>query len=393
MDAPRLIRRQVHYLVVLVSVFLAGMAQAQETITIGINLPLSGARKEAGKNVKAGVELIREQVNAAGGVKIGGQSYTLQYVYGDNESEPQKAVSAALKLITVDKVVAIVGPIDSSRAIPAGNICNSFKTPMVSPTSTNPKTTLNRPFVFRACFLDNFQGEVMADFAITELKAEKAAVLFNVADAYPRGLAEFFKKSFEKQRGPGSVVAFEKFLSSEKDYSHYFEKIVASDADVLFIPQYSDEIPAIIKQARKNGWKKAIFGGDAWESSDLMAECGDVCKGLYFCSHFGAVGAKGKAKTFVEQFEKKNGRLPTANAALSYDSVDLVLTAISHLDSLGSNLLDTRRAIKDKLAAIRSFEGVSGSLDMNSTGDPTKSAVVLKINDKGEFESYKILNP
>jgi branched-chain amino acid transport system substrate-binding protein len=264
---------------------------------------------------------------------------------------------------------------------------------MVSPTSTNPKTTLNRPFAFRTCFLDNFQGEVMANFAVSELKAEKAAVLFNVADAYPRGLAEFFKKSFEKQRGPGSVVAFEKFLSSEKDYSHYFEKIVSSDADVLFIPQYSDEIPMIIKQARKNGWKKAIFGGDAWESSDLMAECGDVCKGLYFCSHFGAVGAAGKAKIFVEQFEKKNSRLPTANAALSYDSVDLVLTAIRSLKSLSGNLIETRQALKDKLAAIRSYEGVSGSLDMNSTGDPTKSAVVLRINDKGEFESYKIENP
>ena len=173
----------------------------------------------------------------------------------------------------------------------------------------------------------------------------------------------------------------------------HLDKIVASDADVLFLPQYSHEIPSIIGQARTRGWKKIILGGDAWEASDLMPKCGDLCKGLYYSSHFGAVGAKGKTKIFVEQYQAKYNQLPTGYAALGYDAMDLLLTAIGSMGSLQPNLIDNRAAIKDKLAAIKGFEGVSGTLDMNVAGNPVKSAVVILINDKGEFESYKIVNP
>jgi branched-chain amino acid transport system substrate-binding protein len=264
---------------------------------------------------------------------------------------------------------------------------------MISPTSTNPQTTENRPFVFRACFLDNFQGEVMAKFATTELKAKKAAVLYNIASAYPKGLAEFFKGAFEALNGAGSVVVFENFLSNEKDLTSYLDKIVASDADVLFLPQYAHEIPAIVGQARARGWKKPILGGDAWESSDLMEKCGELCKGLYFSSHFGAIGAKGKTQTFVKQYQAKTSQLPTGYAALGYDAADLLLTAIGSMDSLSPNLLDNRAVIKDKLASIRGFEGVSGTLDMNVSGDPIKSAVVILIDKNGAFASYKTETP
>ena len=368
-------------------------AQAGEKVTIGLNLPLSGARQATGVSTKEGAELLKDQINAAGGLKVGGEQYEVEYVYADNESNPQKAVAATLELITKNNVLGIVGPNASSNAIPAGNICESFKTPMISPTSTNPRTTEGRPFVFRACFLDNFQGEVMANFAIKEFKATKAAVLYDISSAYPKGLAEFFKGAFEAKQGPKSVVAFENFLSSEKDLTLHLDRIVASDADVLFVPQYAHEIPSIVSQARARGWKKIILGGDAWESSDLMPSCGDKCKGLFFSSHFGAVGAKGKTQTFVEQYKAKYNALPIGYAALGYDATNLLLTAIGRLDSLRSNLLENRAAIKEQIAAIKGFEGVSGTLDMNASGDPTKSAVIIKINDKGEFESFKTENP
>lgn len=367
--------------------------QAGQKVTIGLNLPLTGARQATGVSSKEGAELLREQINGAGGLKIGDSRYEVEYVYADNESNPQKAVAATLELITKHNVLGVVGPNASSNAIPAGNICESFKTPMISPTSTNPKTTEGRPFVFRACFLDNFQGEVMANFAIKEFKAAKAAVLYDIASAYPKGLAEFFKAAFEAKQGPNSVVAFENFLSNEKDLSLHLDRIVASGADVLFLPQYAHEIPSIIGQARARGWNKPILGGDAWESSDLMAKCGDQCKGLFFSSHFGAVGAKGKTQTFVEQYKAKYNQLPIGYAALTYDAASLMLTAIGKLDGLSPNLLENRAAIKERIAAIKGFEGVSGMLDMNAGGDPTKSAVIIKINDKGEFESYKIENP
>ncbi|MFH0782685.1 MAG: ABC transporter substrate-binding protein [Pseudomonadota bacterium] len=370
-----------------------GSVQAGEKITVGLNLPLTGNRQATGVSSKEGAELLREQINSGGGLRVGNNRCEVEFVYTDNESSPQKAVAASLELITQKNVLGIVGPNASSSAIPAGGIAESFKTPMISPTSTNPKTTENRPFVFRACFLDPFQGEVMASFAVTDLKATKAAVLYDISSPYPKGLAEYFKTAFEAKAGPNSVVVFENFLTKEKDLADHLDKIVASDADVLFLPQYSHEIPAIIEQARARGWKKIILGGDAWESSDLMAKCGDLCKGLYYSTHFGAVGAKGKTKTFVEQYQAKYHQLPTGYAALGYDAADLLLTAISAVGNLDGNLIENRAAIKDKLAAIKGFEGVSGTLDMNVAGDPVKSAVVILINDKGEFESYKIVNP
>lgn len=369
-------------------------ARAGEKITVGLNLSLSGNRAASGISTKEGAELLREQINNSGGLRVGNNRYEVEYVYADDESNSQKAVSASLQLITKSNVLGMVGPNASSSAIPAGGIADSFKTPMISPTSTNPKTTENRPFVFRACFLDPFQGEVMASFAVQDLKAKKAAVLYDIGNPYPKGLAEFFKAAFEAKQGANSVVVFENFLTNEKnDLSVHLDKIVASDADVLFLPQYSHEIPSIIGQARARGWKKVILGGDAWESSDLMPNCGDLCKGLYYSSHFGAVGAKGKTQIFVEQYRGKYNQLPTGYAALGYDAMDLLLTAISSVGSLKPDLVENRAAIKDKLAAIKGFEGVSGTIDMNVSGNPAKSAVVILINEKGEFESHKIVNP
>lgn len=389
-------RNQVR-LVLLTLLILFGfgsIAQAEQVIRIGLNLPLSGAREATGISSRDGADLIKDQINGAGGLQVGENKYKIEYVYADNESNPQGAIAATLRLITQDKVMAIVGPNASSNAIPAGNICQSFKTPMVSPTSTNPKTTENRPFVFRACFLDNFQGEVMANFAVSEFKATKAAVLCNIASAYPKGLAEFFKSAFEARQGTGSVVVAEGYLTNEgKHLSSQLDRIVASDADVLFMPQYAHEIADLVSQARARGWKKPILGGDAWESSDLMSSCGDLCKGLYFSSHFGAIGAQGKTKVFVEQFQAKTNQLPTGYAALGYDAAYMLFTAIGSMDSLSENLLENRATIKNKLASIKGFEGVSGTLDMNVAGDPVKSAVVILINNDGAFESYKTETP
>ena len=380
-------------LVLLLTFVLSGVVYAEESIKIGLNLALSGERESSGLATRAGADMVKDSINAAGGVSIGGKKYLIEYVYTDNKSKVQQAVDNVIKLITVEKVLAIIGPNDSSRAIPAGGISQSFKTPMLSPMSTNPTTTLDRPYVFRACFLDPFQGQAMANFATTEFKAQKAAVFFDIADAYPRGLADFFKTAFIAKHGEGSIVAYEDFHSSETDYSAHMKRIVASGADVLFVPQYDNQIPEIVKQARAAGWDKPILGGDAWETSTLMEQCGDLCKGYFFTSHFAAIGAKGKSQEFVKAFKAKTGKLPTADGALGYDAASLMITAISGISSLSDNLLTARTAVKDSLASVKGFQGVTGTLDMTAGGDPIKSGVVIRINDKGEFESYKIENP
>ncbi|WP_163335637.1 ABC transporter substrate-binding protein [Desulfopila sp. IMCC35008] len=379
--------------VIFAILLLSGTICAADVVKIGLNLALSGGREASGLAIKAGAEMVRDEINGAGGITIGDKKYTIEYVITDNRSNVQQGVNNALKLITKDNVLAILGPSDSSRAIPAGGIADAFKTPMVSPMSTNPKTTLNRPFVFRTCFLDPFQGEAMATFVTEELGVDKAAVLFNIADAYPKGLAEYFKASFEKKNGEGSVVAYEDFLTNEVDLSAHLKRIVASGAEVLFVPQYDNEIPRIVKQAKAAGWNKVILGGDAWETSGLMEQCGDMCKGFYFTSHFAAIGAKGKAEAFVGRYQQKMNALPTGDGATGYDAMSLIVTAISSLDSLSSNMTKARSDVKDKMASVRGFEGVSGVLDMTTGGDPAKSAVVIRINDAGEFESHKIINP
>lgn len=380
-------------LVLLLTLIFSGAVQAENTIRIGLNLALSGGRESSGLATRAGADMVKDSINAAGGVDIGGKKYLIEYVYADNKSEVQQAVDNVLQLISVQKVLAIIGPNDSSRAIPAGAISQSFKTPMLSPMSTNPATTFNRPYVFRACFLDPFQGQAMANFATSEFGAKKAAVLFDISDAYPRGLADFFKTAFEAKHGPGSVVAYEDFHSSETNYSAHLQRILSTDAEVLFVPQYDNQISDIVKQATNAGWKKVILGGDAWETSTLMEQCGDLCKGYFFTSHFAAIGAKGKSLEFVEAFKAKTGKNPTADGALGYDAASLLLTAIASVDSLSDNLLTARTTIKDSLASVKGFEGVTGTLDMTAGGDPIKSGVVIRINEQGEFESYKIENP
>ena len=214
-----------------------------EPIRIGLNIPLTGDIPKVGEGSKYAAEMVREQVKAQGGLKVGGKTYDVEFIYEDNESKAESATAAAIKLITQDGVLGIIGPQASKQAIPAGEINDAYKTPMISPWSTNPQTTKGRPYVFRGCFLDQFQGRVVASFATQEFKAKKAAVLYDIASDYPKGLAEFFKKAFEKIHGPGSVVAFETFTTKDRDFSAQLTKIIRSGADFLFTPQYYDEVP------------------------------------------------------------------------------------------------------------------------------------------------------
>lgn len=372
---------------------LASSVYALDAITIGVDLPVTGPYNSLGVDSLAGIQFLENQLSDKGGILVGKQKYPVKFISIDNTSTVEKSVSGALKLISRDKVLGIVGPSASANAIPVGGIAASFKTPMVTPTSTNPATTQNRSFVFRACFLDDFQGEAMAKFAMKQFGAKKAAVLFDRNNAYPKGLAKFFKKSFEEDQGEGSVVAFMSFESDPSNLSPQLVKIVNSGAEVLFVPQYAAELPGILQQIRDAGWDKPIMGGDTWEAPDLMETCGDLCKGLFFSSHFSPYGAEGTALAFVKEFEKKTGRLPTAFAALGYDAANLLVTAISRLDSLDGTLFELRAKIKDQLEQISGFDGVSGTINMNASGNPAKSAVIIRISEDGKFEAHSSVQP
>lgn len=366
-------------------VIMSGCSKQEEKIKIGFNIPLTGDIPKVGESSKNAAEMLLADINAQGGLEVGGKKIPLEFIYEDNESKAESAVNAALKLIEQDSVVAIIGPNSSKQAVPAGGTCNDNRTPMVSPWSTNPDTTKNRPWVFRAAFLDPFQGPVAVNFASKQFKATKAAVLFDISNDYSKGLAEIFKNVFDKKFGDGSVVAFESHGTKDQDFSAQLTKIINAKPDFIFLPDNYNQVALIVKQARDLGWKGPFMGSDAWGSAELMKLCGDDCKGQFFSTHYAAAGAKGATKEFIDRYEAKYGETPDDVAALTWDATRLVLQAIKDSGSYNSNVKDERKAIRNALASIKEFAGITGSMKFDEQGDPIKCAVVVRIDDNGNF--------
>ncbi len=358
-------------------------------IKIGINAPLTGDIPKVGEGSKYAAMLWLEDIEKAGGLEVGGKKYDVELVIEDNESKAESAVKANTKMISQDDVLAIIGPQSSKQAVPAGEVANKYKTVMISPWSTNPATTMDRPFVFRGCFLDPFQGPVVANFITDEFGFSKAAVLYDVASDYPKGLAEVFKEAWEKKHGAGSIVAYQSFTTKDTDFSSQLTQIVKSGAQVLFTPQYYNEVPLIVRQAKDLGWKGPIVGSDSWGSAETVELCGEACYGLYFSSHYAAAGAKGATKAFIDRYEKSYGYIPDDVAALTWDALQLAQQAIQDTGKITGKIAKDRVAVRDALAQIKNFSGITGNMTFTEEGDPIKCAVIVKINDNGEYEFYK----
>jgi branched-chain amino acid transport system substrate-binding protein len=369
-------------------------ASAQTTtIKIGVNAPLTGDIPKVGEGTKYAAEMWLEDINAAGGLDVGGTKYKVELVIDDNESKAESAVTVNTKLITQDEVSIIIGPQASKQAVPAGEVANNNETPMISPWSTNPNTTLNRPWVFRACFLDPFQGPVVANFVTSEFGFTKAAVLYDVASDYPKGLAEFFKQAWEGINGPGSVVAYESFTTKDTDFSAQLTKIKDSGAEFLFTPQYYNEVALIAQQAHQLGFTQPIVGSDSWGSAELIPLCGADCYGLYFSTHYAAAGATGATKTFIDRYNAKYGYVPDDVAALTWDAFGLAQEAIQNCCTITGDIKADRKCIRDGLSQIKEFDGITGKMDFTQGNDPIKCAVIVKIGDQGEFNFYKQVCP
>lgn len=363
----------------------AAQAIAADTIKIGFNIPLTGDIPKVGEASKFAAEMLKEDINGAGGLAVGDKKYMLDFVYEDNESKAESAVNVALKLIERDQVVAIVGPNSSKQAVPAGGTCDDNQTPMVTPWSTNPDTTKDRPWVFRAAFLDPFQGPVVANFAEKTFSAKTAAVIYDVSNDYSKGLAEIFQQVWEGKKGAGSVVAFESHGTKDQDFSAQLSTIVSAKPDFIFVPDNYNQVALIVKQARQLGYKGPFMGSDAWGSAELMTLCGDDCVGQYFSTHYAAEGAKGKTKEFIDRYAAKYGYSPDDVAALTWDATRLVLQSIQEAGKVESDVRKERKAIRDAMAKIQKFEGITGTMSFDAQGDPIKCAVVVKITPEGKF--------
>ncbi len=366
-------------------IILTGCSKEEEKIKIGFNIPLTGDIPKVGEASKNAAEMLKEEINSQGGLEVGGKKIPLEFYYEDNESKAESAVNVALKLIEQDGVVAIIGPNSSKQAVPAGGTCNDNRTPMVSPWSTNPDTTKDRPWVFRAAFLDPFQGPVAVNFASKQFKAKTAAVLFDISNDYSKGLAEIFKDVWEKKNGDGTVVAFESHGTKDQDFSAQLTKIINSKPDFIFIPDNYNQVALIVKQAHDLGWTGPFMGSDAWGSSELMTLCGKDCVGQYFSTHYAAAGAKGATKEFIDRYKTKFGETPDDVAALTWDATRLVLQAIQDAGSYSTDVKTERKAIRDAISNIKQFAGITGSMKFDEQGDPIKCAVVVRIDENGQF--------
>ncbi len=379
----------------LVVAFLLGACApaAPAVIKIGVNAPLTGDIPKVGEGTKFAAEMWLADVNAAGGLKVGDKVYQVELVIEDNESKAESAVKANTKMITQDEVLVIVGPQASKQAVPAGEVANNYETPMVSPWSTNPNTTLDRPWVFRGCFLDPFQGPVIANFVSEEFGFTKAAVLYDVASDYPKGLAEYFKAAWEDMHGEGSVVAFESFTTKDTDFSAQLTTIINSDAEFIFTPQYYNEVALIVQQAHELGWDAPILGSDSWGSAETVELCGSDCFGLFFSTHYAAAGATGATAAFIERYEEEHGYTPDDVAALTWDTILLVQQAIQDCGTITGDIAVDRKCVRDALAKIKDFDGITGKMTFTEEGDPIKCAVIVRISEEGEFEFYKSVCP
>jgi branched-chain amino acid transport system substrate-binding protein len=370
-------------IITLVLAGCAGGGGGAQTIKVGGIGELTGDIPAVGASFKNAAEMAVKEINDAGGLEVGGKKYQIEFFIEDNAGKADQSAAAAQKLITQQNVVAIVGPNASRYAIPASEIAESSKVMLISPWSTNAKLTLDaktnapKKYVFRACFIDPFQGQVVAKFALDNLKAKKAAVLYDVASEYNKGIADVFKASFE-QNG-GQVVAFETYTTNDKDFSAQLTKIKDAAPDVIFLPNYYSEVPLQIQQAKRLGITAPFLGSDSWGSAELLNLCGADCEGYYFSTHYAPDIATPIATKFIDAYKAKYNATPDDVAALTYDAFGLLWTALKNAGKVD------RQAVRDAMAKIPSYDGVTGNMKFQEgSGDPIKSAVILQIKD-GKF--------
>ena len=364
-----------------------GGAAKPETkdIKIGGNLELTGGVATFGQSTANGIKLAIKEINAAGGV-LGKQ---LTFIVADNKSEPSESTNAITKLITQDKVVTVLGAVASSNTLAASQVAHDNKVPFISTTSTNPKVTVDggkvRDYAFRACFIDPFQGTVMANFASKSLKAKTAAVYIDNSSDYSKGLAQFFEESFIKNGG--KIVAKEAFLQKDQDFKATLTKLKASNPEVIFIPGYYEEVGKIVKQARELGITQPLLGGDGWDSPKLVEIAGAASleKG-YFSNHYSPEDKDPRVVKFVESYKKEYGQVPDAMAALGYDAALMAADAIKRANSTEPG------KIKDALAQTKDLQVVTGLINLDSNHNPIKSAVVIEMKEGKQVFKEKI-NP
>jgi branched-chain amino acid transport system substrate-binding protein len=349
-------------------------------IKIGEVDPLTGGVSQFGIGCHQGFVLAFEEINAEGGIL--GQK--IELVTEDDQSKPGQSATAVRKLITQDKVVALVGDATSSATLEAAPIAQADKIPMITPTATNPRITEVGDFIFRVCFLDEFQGRVLARFAREKLKAQKIFTLTDVKQDYSIDLLKFFKEEFTKLGG--TIVGEQSYSTGDTDFRAQLTPIRVAKPDAVFVPGYYQEVALIVKQARQIGLTMPFIGCDGWANQTLLAIGGKAVDGCFFTNHFSPDDQSPIVNSFVTKYQEKYGVLPDTFSALGYDAARLLADAIKRAGS------SDPQAIRDALAKTAGFQGVTGEISLDANRNASKPGLIVTVK-QGKFEIAEKIAP
>ncbi|MBK7992165.1 MAG: ABC transporter substrate-binding protein [Blastocatellia bacterium] len=350
------------------------------TIKIGQYGSLTGDKATFGQSTKKGIDLALDEANKSGGL-LGKQ---IEMIIEDNRGLQQEATTVVQKLIDKDKVIAVLGEVASTNSIAGGQVCQEKKIPMVSPSSTNPQVTQVGDYIFRVCFLDDFQGEVMAKFAANTLKVKKVAILHDNGSDYSKGLSQFFAETFKKLGG--EILVDEAYQAADSDFSAQLTKIKGLNPEAIYVPGYYTQVGQIAQQARKTGITVPLMGGDGWDSQTLFDIGKDALNGCFISNHYTIEDPDPNVQSFITNFKAKFNETPDALAALAYDAARILFDAIKRANSTDP------KAIRDALAQTKEFKAVTGVITISPTRDAVKSAVVLEIQN-GKYKYRETIKP
>lgn len=376
------------FLVVVLAILVTicvGCGKKSDEIRIGGIFPMTGGSATFGQSSKHGMQMAVDEFNGRGGIAIGGKKLLIKPIYDDTAGMPEQAANICRKQIDQNQVAAIVGAVMSKNSKAIAPICQSKGVVMVSSASTNPDVTLTGDFIFRVCFIDPFQGTVMARYAYNNLKVTKAAILYDNGNDYNKGLAHFFQQEFEKLGG--EIVSKQAFTDEEKtvDFKAQLTTIKNAEPDFLYLPNYYAASALILKQARELGIDVPAGGGDGWDSDKLVEIGGQNVEGGVFSNHFSKEDISPEVQGFVTKYREKHGADPDALASLAYDAAFVLLSAIEKAGSLeGTNIRDALKTIQ--------FKGATGNITFDENRNPIKSAVILQIKN-GQQQYLTTVSP
>jgi branched-chain amino acid transport system substrate-binding protein len=363
--------------IVLMALAFSCTRQAEETepvdrstIKIGYFGDLTGPNYNFGQSGINGVLMVADEVNQLGGIK----GRRIDVVIQDDRGSPEESARLTSKLIDQDKVIAIIAGGVSGNSRAAAPKAQASHVPFISPSSTDPAVTQTGDYIFRACFVDSFQGDVMARFAADNLHAQKAAIIFDFNSPYGRGLTEYFELSFAKFGG--RIVSKQSYTQGDDDFKGQLSSIRAAEPDVIYIPGYYSDVTTIAKQARMIGLTQPLLGGDGWDAPELWQLGGDALNGSYISTHYSVDDPSPAIQTFVERYKQRYGNLlPDAHAALAYDAARILIDAITRAGTTDGD------KVRAALAQTKNFPGVTGVISMDADRNAVKPAVVLKLQD------------